>query len=43
MLPQGDVVFKHYVDQWLDIAMNDGTYEEIARPWIGDVDLTLEK
>jgi cyclohexadienyl dehydratase len=43
MLPQGDVVFKHYVDQWLDIAMNDGTYDEIARPWIGDVDLTLER
>lgn len=43
MLPQGDVVFKHYVDQWLDIAMNDGTYDEIARPWIGEVDLTLER
>jgi len=43
MLPQGDVVFKHYVDQWLDIAMNDGTYDAIAQPWIGNVDLTLER
>lgn len=42
MLPQGDVIFKHYVDQWLDITLKDGTYEEIAEPWVGDVDLTLE-
>lgn len=40
MLPQGDTVFKHYVDQWLTIALNDGTYDEFAEPWVGDVDLT---
>jgi len=42
LLPQGDVVFKHYVDQWLDIALHDGTYDEIAEPWVGDVELALE-
>ena len=42
MLPQGDVVFKHYVDQWLDIALNDGTYDQISEEWVGDVELSLE-
>ncbi|GAB3182243.1 transporter substrate-binding domain-containing protein [Nesterenkonia halophila] len=43
MLPQGDEVFKHYVDQWLNIALNDGTYDAIAEEWVGDdVDLTLD-
>lgn len=42
MLPQGDTVFKHYVDQWLTIALNDGTYDDIAEPWVGDVDLRGE-
>jgi len=40
MLPQDDTVFKHYVDQWLTIALNDGTYDGFAEPWVGDVDLT---
>ncbi|WP_246858509.1 transporter substrate-binding domain-containing protein [Citricoccus sp. SGAir0253] len=39
LLPQGDVVLKYYVDQWLSIARNDGTYEMISRPWFGDGDL----
>lgn len=42
MLPQGDEVFKHYVDQWLAIALKDGTYEGFAEPWVGDVELGLE-
>lgn len=42
MLPQGDTVFKHYVDQWLTIALNDGTYDAIAEPWIGDAELREE-
>lgn len=42
MLPQGDEVFKHYVDQWLAIALKDGTYEGFAEPWVGDVELSLE-
>ena len=39
MLPQGDTVLKHYVDQWLTIALNDGTYDDFAEPWVGEVDL----
>src|SRR5699024_9680633 len=42
MLPQGDTTFKHYVDQWLSIALNDGTYDEIAEPWVGDVELSMD-
>ena len=42
MLPQGDVVFKEYVDQWLTIALKDGTYDEIAEPWVGNVELIPE-
>ena len=42
MLPQGDMVFKQYVDQWLTIALKDGTYDEIAEPWVGDVELNPE-
>ncbi|MER5391282.1 transporter substrate-binding domain-containing protein [Saccharopolyspora sp. NPDC002686] len=35
LLPQGDVVFQQYVDQWLNLAMHDGTYQRISEPWIG--------
>lgn len=42
MLPQGDEAFKHYVDQWLTIALKDGTYDRFAGPWVGDVDLSLK-
>ncbi|MCT2089788.1 transporter substrate-binding domain-containing protein [Micrococcus terreus] len=42
MLPQGDMVFKQYVDQWLTIALNDGTYDGIAEEWVGDVELNPE-
>lgn len=42
MLPQDDSTFKHYVDQWLTIALNDGTYGDIAEPWVGDVDLAMD-
>lgn len=41
MLPRGDVVLKHYVDQWLTIALNDGTYTEITQEWFGE-DVELE-
>lgn len=36
------MVFKQYVDQWLTIALKDGTYDEIAEPWVGDVELNPE-
>jgi cyclohexadienyl dehydratase len=40
MLPLGDEVLKHYVDQWLNIALNDGTWDGIVEPWFGeDVEL----
>ncbi|WP_017582357.1 transporter substrate-binding domain-containing protein [Nocardiopsis valliformis] len=35
MLPRGDDVFKHYVDQWLNTALNDGTYDRIVEAWFG--------
>ncbi|MFJ9555589.1 transporter substrate-binding domain-containing protein [Nocardiopsis sp. NPDC101807] len=36
MLPLGDEVLKHYVDQWLNIALNDGTWDGIVEPWFGE-------
>lgn len=35
LLPRGDVVLQEWVDQWLNLAINDGTYDRFARPWIG--------
>ncbi|WP_370944986.1 transporter substrate-binding domain-containing protein [Amycolatopsis sp. cg5] len=35
LLPRGDVVFQEWVDQWLHLALNDGTYARISKPWLG--------
>lgn len=35
LLPQGDVAFKQYVDQWLVIAEKDGTLAAANKPWYG--------
>ncbi len=35
LLPRGDEVFQEYVDQWLNIAVNDGTYDAAKVPWFG--------
>ncbi|GAA1940815.1 transporter substrate-binding domain-containing protein [Amycolatopsis minnesotensis] len=35
LLPRGDVVFQQWVDQWLHLALNDGTYAAFAKPWLG--------
>jgi cyclohexadienyl dehydratase len=35
LLPRGDVVFQQWVQQWLHLALNDGTYSRIAKPWLG--------
>ena len=35
LLPRGDVVFQQWVNQWLHLALHDGTYRRIAAPWIG--------
>lgn len=35
LLPLGDTVFQRYVNQWLNVARRDGTYERITKPWLG--------
>ncbi|MCK2238036.1 MULTISPECIES: transporter substrate-binding domain-containing protein [unclassified Crossiella] len=35
LLPLGDVVFQQWVDQWLNLALHDGTWERISKPWLG--------
>ncbi|WP_394844190.1 transporter substrate-binding domain-containing protein [Pendulispora brunnea] len=35
LLPLGDTAFQHYVNQWLNLTRHDGTYERIAKPWLG--------
>ncbi|WP_026548872.1 transporter substrate-binding domain-containing protein [Arthrobacter sp. Br18] len=35
LLPRGDDVFQEYVDQWLNMAINDGTYDAAKAPWFG--------
>lgn len=35
LLPRGDDVFKHWVDQWLRLALQDGTYDGFAAEWLG--------
>lgn len=41
MLPRGDTVFTHYVDQWLTMSLHDGTYHEATSEWFGD-DVEIE-
>ncbi|MCC3284158.1 transporter substrate-binding domain-containing protein [Arthrobacter caoxuetaonis] len=35
LLPLGDTVFQEYVNQWLNLAENDGTYDAAKEPWWG--------
>lgn len=35
LLPRGDVDFQEYVNQWLNIAKNDGSYDAAKKPWLG--------
>lgn len=35
LLPLGDTVFQEYVNQWLNLAANDGTYDAAKQPWWG--------
>ena len=35
LLPRGDVVLQEWVNTWLRIARNDGTYDRFARPRLG--------
>lgn len=35
LLPHGDVAWQQLVNVWLDIALQDGTYEAAEEPWFG--------
>ncbi|WP_020498561.1 transporter substrate-binding domain-containing protein [Sciscionella marina] len=35
LTPRGDVVFQEWVNQWLHLMRGDGTFDRIAKPWIG--------
>ncbi|MDJ1134155.1 transporter substrate-binding domain-containing protein [Streptomyces iconiensis] len=35
LLPRGDEEFKEYVDQWVHLAVHDGTYDGYAADWVG--------
>ena len=34
MLPRGDEVFKHYVDQWINLIKGDGTLARVTAKWL---------
>ena len=34
LLPRGDVAWKAYVDQWLHLALADGTFEDVYDTWL---------
>ncbi len=34
MLPRGDEVFKHYVDQWINLIKGDGTLTRVTAKWL---------
>ncbi|WP_246179753.1 transporter substrate-binding domain-containing protein [Pandoraea aquatica] len=34
LLPRGDDVFKHYVDQWLNLAQKTGEYQAVVDKWL---------
>ena len=35
LLPQGDVVFKAFIDQWLNLRLKDGTHARFSAAWFG--------
>jgi cyclohexadienyl dehydratase len=37
LVPQSDPAMQQWVDEWLNIAQNDGTYAAISRKWTGQV------
>ena len=34
MLPRGDEVFKHYIDQWIHLIAGDGTLDRVKNKWL---------
>lgn len=39
LLPRGDVAWREYVNTWLNIARNDGTWAKATEPWFGKTEL----
>jgi cyclohexadienyl dehydratase len=37
LIPQSNTALQQWVNQWLNITQNDGTYTPIAKKWLGDV------
>jgi cyclohexadienyl dehydratase len=37
LIPQSDPAMQQWVDEWLNIAQNDGTYAAISKKWTGQV------
>ncbi len=37
LIPQADPQLQQWVDQWLNIAQNDGTYSTLSQKWLGQV------
>jgi cyclohexadienyl dehydratase len=35
LLPRGDVVFKAFVDQWLNLRLKDGSHAKFSAVWMG--------
>jgi cyclohexadienyl dehydratase len=35
LLPNGDEVFKHFVDQWLHLSQANGEYAQMSAKWLG--------
>ncbi|HEY2205063.1 MAG TPA: transporter substrate-binding domain-containing protein [Pseudonocardia sp.] len=35
LLPQGDVAFQEWTNQWLRLSLGEGTYQRFARAWTG--------
>jgi len=35
LLPRGDVVFKAFVDQWLNLRLHDGSHAKFSAVWMG--------
>jgi cyclohexadienyl dehydratase len=39
LIAQRDVAMQQWIDQWLNIAENDGTFAAISQKWLGQVAL----
>jgi cyclohexadienyl dehydratase len=37
LIPQSDPALQQWVNEWLNIAQNDGTYARIAQKWLGQM------